>query len=50
MNLVIRTRINNPELVKYLKQNGLTTDADKTVQQVQQIVNTIVGVSWITAR
>lgn len=39
----------NPELVKYLKDNGLVTDADKTrFSQYRRIVNTIVGASWAT--
>lgn len=39
----------NPELVKFLKDNGLVTDADKTrFSQYRKIVNTIVSASWIT--
>ena len=48
--VVIRTKDpGNPALVKYLKNNGLTTDADKTrFSKYRQIVNAIVNVSWIT--
>ena len=47
--VVIRTKDpGNPALVKYLKNNGLTTDADKTrFSKYRQIVNAIVNVSWI---
>jgi hypothetical protein len=39
----------NPALVKYLKENNLVTDADKTrFSKYRQIVNTIVNASWIT--
>ncbi len=39
----------NPELVRYLKDNGLVTDADKTrFSKYREIVNTIVSASWIT--
>jgi hypothetical protein len=39
----------NPELVKYLKENELVTDADKTrFSQYRRIVNTVVSASWIT--
>jgi cell division protein FtsX len=39
----------NPELVKYLKDNGLVTDADKTrFSQYRKIVNTVVNASWLT--
>jgi hypothetical protein len=38
----------NPELVKYLKDNGLVTDADKTrFSQYRKIVNAVVSVSWL---
>jgi hypothetical protein len=48
--VVIRTKDpGNPLLVQYLKDNGLTTDADKTrFSKYRQIVNAIVNVSWIT--
>jgi hypothetical protein len=48
--VVIRTNDpGNPELVKYLKDNGLATDADKTrFSQYRRIVNTVVSASWIT--
>ena len=39
----------NPELVKYLKDNDLVTDADKTrFSQYRRIVNTVVSASWLT--
>ncbi len=39
----------NPELVKYLDDNGWATDADKTrFSKYRQIVNTIVNASWVT--
>ena len=48
--VIIRTKDpGNPLLVKYLHQNGLTTDADKTrFSKYRQIVNVVVNVSWIT--
>jgi cell division protein FtsX len=48
--VVIRTKDpGNPLLVQYLKENGLTTDADKTrFSKYRQIVNVVVNVSWIT--
>lgn len=48
--VVIKTKDpGNPELVKFLKQNGLTTDADKTrFSKYRTIVNTVVNVSWAT--
>ena len=48
--VVIRTTDpGNPELVNYLKENGLATDADKTrFSQYRKIVNTVVGASWVT--
>ena len=48
--VVIRTKDpGNPALVQYLKDNGLTTDADKTrFSKYRQIVNAVVNVSWIT--
>jgi cell division protein FtsX len=48
--VVIKTKDpGNPELVKYLQNHGLTADADKTrFSKYRQIVNAIVGVSWVT--
>ena len=48
--VVIQTKDpGNPELVSYLKNNGLVTDADKTrFSKYRQIVNTIVNASWLT--
>lgn len=48
--VVIRTRdAGNPELVSYLKDHGLTTDADKTrFSKYRQIVNTVVNISGVT--
>lgn len=48
--VIIRTKDpGNPQLVQYLKENNLVTDADKTrFSKYRQIVNTIVNVSWIT--
>ncbi len=48
--VVIKTKDpGSPALVAYLKNNGLVTDADKTrFSKYRQIVNTIVGASWIT--
>lgn len=48
--VVIRTKDpGNPALVKFLKDNGLTTDADKTrFSKYRQIVNVIVNVSWVS--
>jgi hypothetical protein len=48
--VVIRTKDpGNPTLVKYLRDNNLTTDADKTrFSKYRQIVNMVVNVSWIT--
>lgn len=48
--VVIRTKDpGNPELVSYLKKNGLKTDADKTrFSKYRQVVNAVVGVSWVT--
>lgn len=46
--VVIRTKDpGNPLLVSYLKDHGLTTDADKTrFSKYRQVVNTAVGISW----
>ncbi len=48
--VVIKTRdAGNPKLVKYLKDHGLTTDADKTrFSKYRQIVDMAVNISWIT--
>lgn len=48
--VVIKTRDpGNPQLVQYLRDNELVTDADKTrFSKYRQIVNTIVNASWIT--
>jgi hypothetical protein len=48
--VVVKTKDpGNPELVKFLQQNALVTDADKTrFSKYRQVVNTIVGASWVT--
>jgi hypothetical protein len=48
--VVIRTKDpGNPALVNYLKQKGLTTDADKTrFSKYRKIVEVVVNVSWVT--
>ena len=48
--VVIRTKDpGNPILVKYLKDNGLTTDADKTrFSKYRQVVDFVVNISGIT--
>jgi hypothetical protein len=48
--VIIKTKDpGNPQLVNYLKQNGLTTDADKTrFSKYRKIVNVVVNVSWFT--
>lgn len=48
--VVIRTKDpGNPMLVKYLKDNGLTTDADKTrFSKYRQVVDFVVNISGIT--
>lgn len=48
--VVIRTTDpGNPALVKYIKDNDLVTDADKTrFSQYRKIVNTVVSASWLT--
>jgi cell division protein FtsX len=48
--VVIKTKDpGNPELVKYLKNNGLVTDPDKTrFSQYRQIVTMVVSASWVT--
>ncbi len=48
--VVIRTKDpGNPGLVNYLKQKGLTTDADKTrFSKYRKIVEVVVNVSWVT--
>ena len=48
--VIIRTKDpGNPELVQYLKDNALVTDADKTrFSKYRQIVNAVVSISWVT--
>jgi hypothetical protein len=48
--VIIRTKDpGNPELVKYLKQKNLTTDADKTrFSRYRQVVEIVVNISAIT--
>jgi cell division protein FtsX len=48
--VVIKTQdAGNPMLVQYLKDHGLTTDADKTrFSKYREIVNTVVNISWVT--
>lgn len=48
--VIIRTRDpGNPQLVGYLKQKGLVTDADKTrFSRYRQVVDAVVNISWIT--
>jgi hypothetical protein len=48
--IIIRTKDpGNPQLVEYLKQKGLTTDADKTrFSRYRQVVDVVVSISWIT--
>lgn len=48
--VVIKTKdAGNPQLTNYLKQNGLTTDADKTrFSKYRKVVNVVVNVSGIT--
>ncbi|RFM26730.1 FtsX-like permease family protein [Deminuibacter soli] len=48
--LIIKTKDpGNPELVKYLQEHGLKTDADKTrFSKYRQQVNMIVNISWVT--
>jgi hypothetical protein len=48
--VVIRTSDpGNPQLVQYLKDSNLVTDADKTrFSQYRRIVNTVVNASWLT--
>lgn len=47
--VVIKTKDpGNPELVKFLKDNELVTDADKTrFSKYRSIVNTVVNASWV---
>jgi len=47
---IIRTKDpGNPELVKYLKERGLATDADKTrFSRYRRIVDLVVNIAWIT--
>lgn len=48
--VIIRTKDpGNPELVRYLKQKSLTTDADKTrFSRYRQVVEIVVKISWVT--
>jgi hypothetical protein len=48
--VIIKTKDpGNPELVKYLKQKGLATDADKTrFSRYRQVVEIVVNIAWIT--
>ncbi len=48
--VVIRTRdAGDPQLVAYLEQHNLKTDADKTrFSKYRQIVDVVVNISWIT--
>jgi len=48
--IIIRTKDpGNPDLVKYLQQTGLTTDADKTrFSKYRQVVTIVVNAGWIT--
>lgn len=48
--VVIRTRDpGNPQLVTYLRENKLTTDADKTrFSRYRQVVDLVVNISWGT--
>lgn len=48
--VVIRTKDpGNPKLVEYLRQNNMTTDADKTrFSRYRQVVDLVVNISWGT--
>ncbi|MDB5209700.1 MAG: hypothetical protein JWQ30_527, partial [Sediminibacterium sp.] len=48
--IIIRTKDpGNPQLVQYLKQKGLSTDADKTrFSRYRQVVDIVVRISWGT--
>ncbi len=48
--VIIRTKDpGNPGLVGYLKQAGLSTDADKTrFSKYRQVVNIVVKIAWVT--
>ncbi len=48
--VIIRTKDpGNPALVQYLKQNNLSTDADKTrFSRYRQVVDIVVKISWVT--
>ena len=48
--VIIRTKDpGNPKLVQYLKENSLTTDADKTrFSRYRQVVDLVVNISWVT--
>lgn len=48
--VIIRTKDpGNPQLVQYLRQHNLSTDADKTrFSRYRQVVDVVVKISWIT--
>lgn len=48
--VIIKTKDpGNPGLVTYLKQKGLTTDADKTrFSRYRQVVGIVVNIAWVT--
>ncbi|HVX51053.1 MAG TPA: FtsX-like permease family protein, partial [Chitinophagaceae bacterium] len=48
--IIIKTKDpGDPLLVDYLKNHGLTTDADKTrFSKIRQVVNIVVSFSWVT--
>ncbi len=48
--VIIRTKDpGNPELVNFLKEKGLSTDADKTrFSRYRQVVEIVVNISWIS--
>jgi hypothetical protein len=48
--VIIKTKDpGNPELVKYLEQKALATDADKTrFSRYRQVVEIVVSIAWIT--
>lgn len=48
--VIVRTKDpGNPQLVEYLQQKGLTTDADKTrFSRYRQVVNLVVNIAWLT--
>ncbi len=48
--VIIKTKDpGNPQLTSYLKEHGLTTDADKTrFSRYRQVVDYVVDISWVT--